>query len=114
MLIDLSSCPSNQVAMARMEKVRAMLVKIAVVEDKVETQEYSVSGLQNLSFEKRKRMQRESYGKSVVIEALKKCTGSDPNDKTRRRSAGALTNLVCDATLALTNLDNCLAARMLC
>ena len=62
MLIDLSSCPSNQVAMARMEKVRAMLVKIAVVEDKVETQEYSVSGLQNLSFEKRNQMQRESYG----------------------------------------------------
>jgi len=39
-----------------------------------------------------------SYGSGVVIEALKKCTSSDSNDKTRRRSAGALTNLACDET----------------
>ena len=41
-----------QVAMARIDKVLATLVKLAVVEDKVKTQEYSVSGLQNLAFEK--------------------------------------------------------------
>lgn len=97
-LMDLSSCPSNQVAMARMDKVLATLVKLAVVEDKVETREYAVSGLQNLAFVKQNRMQLVSYGNGVVVEALKKCTSSDSNDKTRRRSAGALTNLACDET----------------
>ena len=97
-LMDLSSCSSNQVVMARTDKVLATLVKLAVVEDRVETREYAVSGLQNLAFEKRNRMQLVSYGSGVVIEALKKCTSSDTNDKTRRRSAGALTNLACDET----------------
>ncbi|KAL9180309.1 hypothetical protein ACHAXT_008279 [Thalassiosira profunda] len=97
-LMDLSSCPANQVAMARMDKVLATLVKLAVVEDKTETREYAVSGLQNLAFEKRNRMQLVSYGGGVVVEALKKCTAADTNDKTRRRAAGALTNLACDET----------------
>mmetsp|Transcript_21326 Transcript_21326/g.46295 ORF Transcript_21326/g.46295 Transcript_21326/m.46295 type:complete len:889 (+) Transcript_21326:172-2838(+) len=97
-LMDLSSCPANHVAMARMDKVLATLVKLAVVEDKMETREYAVSALQNLAFEKQNRVQLVSYGSGVVIEALKKCTSSDSNDKTRRRSAGALTNLACDET----------------
>ena len=97
-LMDLSSCPENQVAMAQMDKVLATLIKLAVVEDKVETREYAVSGLQNLAFRKQNRMQLVSYGSGVVVEALKKCTSSDTNDNTRRRSAGALTNLVCDET----------------
>lgn len=97
-LMDLSSCPANQVAMAKMDKVLATLVKLAVVEDKTETREYAVSGLQNLAFEKKNRVQLVSYGSGVVIEALKKCTSSDTNDKTRRRAAGAITNLACDET----------------
>lgn len=97
-LMDLSSCPLNQVAMARMDKVLATLVKLAVVEDKVETREYAVSGLQNLAFEKQNRTQLVFYGTGVVIEALKQCIAADVNDKTRRRSAGALTNLACNET----------------
>ena len=97
-LMDLSSCQDNQIFMAKMEKVLATLVKLAIVEAKTETREYAVSGLQNLAFEKRNRMQLVSYGSGVVVEALKKTTSSDPNDKTRRRSAGALTNLACDQT----------------
>ena len=97
-LMDLSCCPANQVAMARTDKVLATLVKLAVVEDKVETREYAVSGLQNLAFEKDNRVQLVSYGSGVVIEALKKCINTDTNEKTRRRSAGALTNLACDET----------------
>ncbi|KAL7466523.1 hypothetical protein ACHAXS_011453 [Conticribra weissflogii] len=97
-MMDLASCSANQVPMARIEKVLATFVKLAVVEDKVETREYAVSGLQNLAFEKKNRMQLVSYGSGVVIEALKKTTSSDTNDKTRRRSAGALTNLACDGT----------------
>ena len=56
-LMDLASCPANQVGMARIEKVLATFVKLAIVEDKVETREYAVSGLQNLAFEKQNRMQ---------------------------------------------------------
>ena len=94
-LMDLASCPANQVAMAQIDKVLATFVKLTVVEDKVETREYAVSGLQNLAFEKRNRLQLVTYGNGVVVEALKKAISSDSNEKTRRRSAGALTNLVC-------------------
>ncbi|KAL7427886.1 hypothetical protein ACHAXH_001685 [Discostella pseudostelligera] len=97
-LMDLSSCPANQALMARMDKVLATLVKLSVADDKVETREYAVSGLQNLAFEKVNRIQLVTYGGGIVIEALKKCVSTDSNDKTRRRSAGALTNLVCDET----------------
>jgi hypothetical protein len=97
-LMDLASCPENQVRMAHMEKVLATFVKLAIVEDKSETREYAVSGLQNLAFEKRNRMQLVTYGKGVVVEALKKTISLDSNEKTRRRSAGALTNLACDDT----------------
>eukprot|EP00970_Alexandrium_tamarense_P006096 scaffold1022_cov196-Alexandrium_tamarense.AAC.19 len=97
-LMDLASSTDNQVAMAQMNKVLATFVKLAVVEDKVETREYAVSGLQNLAFEKQNRMQLVSYGSGVVLEALKKTLSSDSNDKIRRRSAGALTNLACDET----------------
>lgn len=97
-LMDLASCPANQVAMARMDKVLATFVKLAIVENKVETREYAVSGLQNLAFEKRNRVQLVTYGKGVVVETLKKTISFDSNEKTRRRSAGALTNLACDDT----------------
>jgi len=97
-LMDLASCPANQVAMARIDKVLATFVKLAIVENKVETREYAVSGLQNLAFEKRNRVQLVTYGKGVVVETLKKTISYDSNEKTRRRSAGALTNLACDDT----------------
>ena len=59
-------------------------------------------------------MQLVSYSGGVVVEALKKRPGSNPNNKTRRPSAGALTNLARDATLALTNLASTVAVRVPC
>ncbi len=100
-LMDLASHPANQIEMAKIDKVLGTFVKLAIVEDKVETREYAVSGLQNLAFEKQNRKQLVTYGSGVVIEALKKTTSMDANDKTRRRSAGALTNLACDETADL-------------
>jgi len=100
-LMDLASHPANQIEMAKIDKVLGTFVKLAVVETKVETREYAVSGLQNLAFEKQNRKQLVTYGSGVVIEALKKTTSMDANDKTRRRSAGALTNLACDETADL-------------
>lgn len=100
-LMDLASHPANQIEMAKIDKVLGTFVKLAIVEDKVETREYAVSGLQNLAFEKANRRQLVTYGSGVVIEALKKTTSMDANDKTRRRSAGALTNLACDETADL-------------
>jgi hypothetical protein len=100
-LMDLASHPANQIEMAKIDKVLGTFVKLAIVEDKVETREYAVSGLQNLAFEKQNRKQLVTYGSGVVIEALKKTTSTDANDKTRRRSAGALTNLACDETADL-------------
>jgi len=100
-LMDLASHPANQIEMAKIDKVLGTFVKLAIVEGKVETREYAVSGLQNLAFEKQNRRQLVTYGSGVVIEALKKTTSMDANDKTRRRSAGALTNLACDETADL-------------
>ncbi len=108
MLMDLSSCPVSQVAMAWMDKALAILTKLAVVEDKVEMREYAVSGLQNLAFEKQNQMQLVSYGSGVVVEPLKKCTSLDSNDKTQHRSARALSNLACDETVEKMTNHMCL------
>uniref|UniRef100_A0A7S4WAT5 Uncharacterized protein n=1 Tax=Ditylum brightwellii TaxID=49249 RepID=A0A7S4WAT5_9STRA len=97
-LMDLASCPYNQVPMARSDKLLGTLVKLAVIDDKAETREFAVTGLQNLAYAKENRKRLATYGSGVVIEALKKTVSSDPCDKARRRAAGALTNLTCDET----------------
>ncbi len=47
-LMDLSSCPTNEVAMTQMDKVLATLTKLTIVEDEVEMHKYVVLRLQNL------------------------------------------------------------------
>jgi hypothetical protein len=97
-LMDLASYEDNHVKMADMDKLLGTLVKLAVLEQVAETREAAVSALQNLAFCKNNRVRLVSYGNGVVLEALKKTLGTDTNDKTRRRAAGALTNLACDET----------------
>lgn len=97
-LMDLASSSSNQVLMAQIDKVLGTLVKLAVIEDAADTREYAVTGLQNLAFAKDNRVRLVTYGQGVVLEALKKTVSTDPNDKARRRAAGALTNLACEDT----------------
>jgi len=84
--------------MARNDKLLGTLVKLSVIDDKAETREYAVTALQNLAFSKENRRRLSMYGSGVVLEALKKTVSSDPNDKARRRAAGALTNLACEET----------------
>ena len=97
-LMDLASAPMNQLPMARNDKLLGTLVKLSVIDDKAETREYAVTALQNLAFSKENRRRLSTYGSGVVLEALKKTVSSDPNDKARRRAAGALTNLACEET----------------
>ena len=97
-LMDLASTPLNQAIMAKNDRLLGTLVKLSVIDDKAETREYAVTALQNLAFSKENRVRLATYGSGVVLEALKKTVSSDPNDKARRRAAGALTNLACDET----------------
>ena len=97
-LMDLASSPFNQIPMARNDRLLGTLVKLSVVDDKNETREYAVSAMQNLAFSEDNRVRLATYGSGVVLEALKKTVSSDPNDKARRRAAGALTNLAYNDT----------------
>ena len=97
-LMDLASTPLNQAIMAKNDRLLGTLVKLSVIDDKAETREYAVTALQNLAFSKENRTRLVTYGSGVVLEALKKTVSSDPNDKARRRAAGALTNLACEDT----------------
>ena len=97
-LMDLASTTLNQTIMAKNDRLLGTLVKLSVIDDKAETREYAVTALQNLAFSKENRPRLATYGSGVVLEALKKTVSSDPNDKARRRAAGALTNLACDDT----------------
>lgn len=97
-LMDIASSPISQVSMAANDKVLAVLVKLSVQDDKEETREYAVTAMQNLAFAKENRIRLATFTQGVVLEALKKALSTDQNDKTRRRAAGAITNLACDET----------------
>lgn len=105
-LMDLASSPISQVSMAFSNKVLAVLVKLAVQDDKEETREYAVTAMQNLAFAKENRTRLATFTKGVVLEALKKALSTDLNDKTRRRAAGAITNLSCDETANIIGTHN--------
>jgi len=100
-LMDLTSSSNTQDAMANNDKLLATLVKLAVTDPKEETREYAVTAMQNLAFSKENRARLVTFSDGVVIEALKKALSTDTNDKSRRRAAGALTNLACDETANL-------------
>ena len=97
-LMDLASAPANQVPMAKNEKLLGSLVKIVLVEKIATTRESAITALQNLAFTKENRSRLVRFKQGIVLEALKKALSNDKNDKSRRRAAGALTNLACDET----------------
>jgi len=100
-LMDLASSSHTQEAMANNDRLLATLVKLAVTDNKEETREYAVTAMQNLAFSKDNRTRLVTFSDGVVIEALKKSLSTDTNDKSRRRAAGALTNLACEETADL-------------
>ena len=100
-LMDLASSPKTQEVMANNDRLLATLVKLSVTDSKEETREYSITAMQNLAFSKENRSRLVTFSDGVVIEALKKALSTDKNDKSRRRAAGALTNLACEETANL-------------
>jgi hypothetical protein len=97
-LMDLAGASCNQVTMAKNKKVLGTLVKISLVEKIGSARESAITALQNLAFTKENRVRLVSFKEGIVLECLKKALSSDKNDKSRRRAAGALTNLSCDKT----------------
>ena len=100
-MMDLASSTETQVSMANHDKLLSTLVKLAVTDDKEETREYAVTAMQNLAFSKENRERLVVFSGGVVVEALKKTLSVDTNEKSRRRAAGALTNLACEETAEL-------------
>lgn len=97
-LMDLASAPANQIPMAKDEKLLGTLVKMILVEKVASARESVITAIQNLAFTKENRTRLVRYKEGIVLEALRKALSGDPNDKARRRAAGALTNLACDET----------------
>mmetsp|Transcript_26378 Transcript_26378/g.40325 ORF Transcript_26378/g.40325 Transcript_26378/m.40325 type:complete len:726 (+) Transcript_26378:421-2598(+) len=97
-LMDLASSSKTQEEMTNNNRLLMTLVKLAVTDQNKETREYAVTAMQNLAFSKENRVRLVQFSDGVVIEALKKALSTDVNDKSRRRAAGALTNLACEET----------------
>lgn len=97
-LMDLASAAGNQVPMAKNEKLVGTLVKMVLVEKIAGIRESAITALQNLAFTKENRSRLVAFKQGIVIEALRKALSGDKHDKSRRRAAGALTNLACDDT----------------
>ena len=100
-LMDLAACKDNQVAMAVNDKLLGTLVKLIVTEVIPETREAAVTAIQNLAYCQENRVRLVTFSSGVVLEALKKNLSSDKNDKSRRRAAGAITNLASEDTAEL-------------
>lgn len=97
-MMDLASSSETQVKMANNDKLLSILVKLSATNEKEETREYAVTAMQNLAFSKENRERLVVFLDGVVVEALKKILSVDTNEKSRRRAAGALTNLACEET----------------
>lgn len=96
-LCEFSSAPANQVSMAN-DTVLGTTVKMVLAEKSAHTRESATTVLQNLAFPKKNRSVLVEFKQGVVLEALKQTLSSDPIATSRRRAAGALTNLVCEET----------------
>lgn len=100
-LMDLASSSKTQEDMANHDRLLATLVKLVVADETNEAREYAVTAIQNLAFLKTNRVRLVQFSDGVIIEALKKALSSDNNEKSRRRAAGAITNLACEETAEL-------------
>ena len=103
-LMDMASAPSNQIPMTKNEQLLGTLIKMIFIEKNPAARESAITALQNLAFTKENRIRLVSFKSGVILEALIQAlsnTRKDFNEKSRRRSAGALTNLSCDESAGL-------------
>lgn len=103
-LMDLASAQSNQIPMTKNEQLLGTLVKMIFTEKNPSTRESAITALQNLAFTKENRIRLVSFKNGVILEALIRALSNNQkefNEKSRRRSAGALTNLACDESAGL-------------
>ena len=99
-IMELSTAPALQVSMASSDRVLGTLVKLSLVEKSAVTRESAISAIQNLAYAKENRLTLILFKNGIVLETLKRVMTGVFDVKSRRRSAGALTNLACDETAA--------------
>ena len=101
-LMEFASAAANQKVMADSEGTLSALVTLIFTEEKnAGTREYAITAIQNLAYAKTNRVRLVTFKDSMVLKALIDALSADPDDKARRRAAGALTNLACDETAEL-------------
>ncbi|EEC45438.1 predicted protein [Phaeodactylum tricornutum CCAP 1055/1] len=100
-LMELASDPTIQVRMAFSDRILGTLVKLLLVENTKAAREAAITALQNLAFRKENRLRLVTFKSGIVLEALKNALTKDTDSKSRRRAAGALTNLACEETVAI-------------
>lgn len=100
-LMELASDPTIQVRMAFSDRILGTLVKLLLVENTKAAREAAITALQNLAFRKENRVRLVTFKSGIVLEALKNALTKDTDSKSRRRAAGALTNLACEETVAI-------------
>jgi HEAT repeats len=97
-LQELAMCTFLHVSMASNDQLLGTLVKLALKEKSMQTREAAITALQTLAYTKENRVRLVEFKDNVVLEALRVAISTDPNDKVRKRAAGALTNLASEDT----------------
>lgn len=97
-LMDLASAPANQVPLAKNGLVLRVLTGMVVKEKVTSIRESATTTVQNLAFPKSNRSRLVEFQGGLVMAALLSVLQKDSNEKTRRRAAGALTNMACEET----------------
>jgi hypothetical protein len=97
-LMDLSSSETIQVPMASSNNIVQALLKLSRKNESDSTREYAVTAIQNICFQRENRIQIINFESGVFLGLLTTIMMSDRSKVTRRRAAGALTNLACSNT----------------
>lgn len=97
-LMDLSSSEAIQIHMASSSNIIQALIKLTRKSESDSTREYAVTAIQNICFQRDNRIQIINFENSVILGLLSTIMITDRSKVTRRRAAGALTNLACSTT----------------
>jgi hypothetical protein len=97
-LMDLSSSDTPQSSITISNNLIQVLLKLSNRGESDSTREYAITSIQNISFARENRVQLLSYENGSVLGLLSTTMVSDRSKVTRRRAAGALTNIGCSNT----------------
>lgn len=96
--MDLSSFETIQIPMASSNSIIQVLLKLSRKSESESTREYAVTAIQNVCYQRENRTPIINFESGVFLGLLVTIMTTDRSKVTRRRAAGALTNLACSNT----------------